>query len=121
MLKVPFISSKLHVGLFLSKLVMIVAIRPLFQSILVELSPNLFEKVNRLNQQLLFSFLIIISTSISVLLCFAVKCDHKICVWCLLNNYFMRQRVYVEILSKREVWRARKRRKGCSRRSRGQL
>ena len=31
------------------------------------------------------------------------------------NNQFMRQRAYVEIL--REVWRARKRRKSCTRRS----
>ena len=29
----------------------------------------------------------------------------------LINNWFMRQRAYVEILSTREVWRARKRRK----------
>ena len=37
------------------------------------------------------------------------------------NNYFMRQRAYVEILSPRKVWRARKRRKSCSRSSRRQL
>ena len=36
----------------------------------------------------------------------------------LINNQFMRQRLYVEILSTREVWRAQKRRK---RRSRVQL
>ena len=37
------------------------------------------------------------------------------------NNQFMRQRAYVEILSTREVWRARKRRKSCTRRSRVQF
>ena len=35
----------------------------------------------------------------------------------ILNNQFMRQHACVEILSTREVWRARKRRKSCSRRS----
>ena len=35
----------------------------------------------------------------------------------LFNNYSMRQRAYVEILSKREVWTARKRRKSSSRHS----
>ena len=37
------------------------------------------------------------------------------------NNQFMRQRAYVEILSTRKVWRARKRRKSCTRCSRVQL
>ena len=47
---------------------------------------------------------------------FHVDIENKI-----FNNYFMRQRAYVEILSTREVWRARKRRKSCTRRSRVQL
>ena len=38
-----------------------------------------------------------------------------------INNQFMLQRAYVEILSTREVWRARKTRKSSSRRSREQL
>ena len=38
-----------------------------------------------------------------------------------INNYSLCQRAYVEILSTREVWRARKRRKSCTRRSRVQL
>ena len=37
------------------------------------------------------------------------------------NNKFMRQRAYVEILITRELWRARKRRKSCSRGSREYL
>ena len=38
-----------------------------------------------------------------------------------LNNWFMRQRAYVEILSTWEVWTARKRHKSCTRRSQMQL
>ena len=38
-----------------------------------------------------------------------------------LNNWFMRQRAYVEILSSWEVWKAQKRHKGCTRCSRVQL
>ena len=37
------------------------------------------------------------------------------------NNWFIRQRAFTEIWSTREVWRARKMRKSCSRRSREQL
>ena len=37
----------------------------------------------------------------------------------LFNNWFMRQRAFIDIWSTREVWRARKMRKSCSRRSRG--
>ena len=39
----------------------------------------------------------------------------------LINNWFICQRAFVEIWSTREVWRARKVRKSCSRRSREQL
>ena len=36
------------------------------------------------------------------------------------NNWFIRQRAFIEIWSTREVWRARKMRESCSRRSREQ-
>ena len=35
----------------------------------------------------------------------------------LINNWFIRQRLFIEIWSTREVWRARKMRKSCSRRA----
>ena len=43
---------------------------------------------------------------------------HVFLIWLIFNHKFMRQRAYVEILSTREVWKVRKRRK---RRSRVQL
>ena len=44
----------------------------------------------------------------------------KLCYFWLnsINNWFIRQRAFIEIWSTREVWRARKMRKSCSRRSR---